>query len=288
MKNQLISLPALLISGTLILGFTSCKKESSDIVSPTSEVSSAQSFNLAETEDNNVQIMADQAQSEGNVNLRMQPVDNSSVDLITSCAVITRDTASTPKKITIDFGTGCPNAHGDIRKGKIITTYTGKYRDAGTVIHITTENYYVNSNKIDINKTVTNNGLNDNGNYTFSIHSVRTVLYTDGTTSTSTADKTREWIAGASTPHDFTDDVFRVTGTASHISRTGVVYDATTITPLIRKVDCHQFVSGDVKIVRHALKTRYCVIDYGTGECDDTATVTLDNGKAYTIDLKLH
>lgn len=288
MKKQLISLPALLISGTLILGFSSCKKDVIDDVNPTSEVSSAQSLNTMETEDNNVQIMADQAESGGDVNLRMQPVDNSSVDLITSCAVITRDTASSPKVTTIDFGTGCTNAHGDTRKGKIIISHTGPYRDSGTVIHITTDNYYLNGNKININKTITNNGLNERGNLTITIHSVRTILYPDGTTSTSTFDKVREWLQGANTPRDFSDDVYRVTGSGTHISRSGVVYDATTITPLIRRVVCHQFVSGDVKIVRHALKTRYCVIDYGTGECDDTATVTLDNGKAYTIDLKLH
>lgn len=141
------------------------------------------------------------------INLRTAPVDNSSVDLITACATITRDTISTPRVITIDFGSGCTNGNGVTRKGKVIVSYTGKYRDTGTKIHITTENYYVNNNKVEIDRTITNNGLNGSGFYTFTIHSARHVTYPDGLSSNSTSDKVREWIAGADTPHIFSDDV---------------------------------------------------------------------------------
>lgn len=282
MRKQPISFKTFLVIGTMLLGFTSCKKESTD----TTEGLAAQSYNVAEVEDDNTQIMADQAESEGSVNLRTAPSENAAVDLITSCATVTRDTVSSPKVITIDFGTGCTNSNGVTRKGKIIVTYTGRYRDAGTVVHITSENYYVNDNKVDIDRTVTNNGTNDNGHYTFNIHSVRTVTYTDGTTSSSTADKVREWTAGSDTPRNFTDDVFSVTGTATHTSRAGILYDATTVSPLIRKVSCHQFVSGQVKIVRHGNRERFGTIDFGNGDCDDIATVTLDNGRTFSINLR--
>ncbi len=283
MKTFSISSKMLLIIAALTFGLTSCNK---DKLTDNAETIAAQNFNAAEVEDDNTQIMADQAESEGAVNLRMSPVDNSVVDLITGCAIVTRDTISTPRTITIDFGTGCTNANGVTRKGKIIATYTGRYRDAGTVVHIVSENYYVNDNKVDIDRTVTNQGTNDNGNLVFSIQAVRTLTFPDGSTSSSTVDKTREWVEGASTPRDFTDDVYKVTGTGTHTSKRGILYDATTITPLIRKVSCHQFVSGQAKIVRHGATDRFGVIDFGNGDCDDVATVTLDNGRTYSINLR--
>jgi len=281
-KQQLISFNGALIIAFVLLGLYSCKKENAD----TTEALAAQSYNIAEVEDDNTQIMADQAESEGSVSLRTAPTENMQVELITNCAIVTRDTVSSPRVITIDFGTGCTNTNGVTRKGKIIVTYTGRYRDISTVVHITSENYFVNDNKVDIDRTVTNNGINDNGHYTFSIHSVRNVTYADGTTSSSIADKVREWTTGADTPRNLADDEYTVTGTATHTSRAGILYDATTLTPLIRKVSCHQFVSGQVKIIRHGNRDRFGTIDFGNGDCDDIASLTLDNGRTFSINLR--
>lgn len=281
--NQLSKL--LLILVALTLSFTACNKNK---FTDDTDVTAAQNLNFAEIEDDNLQIMADQADENGEITgLRLSnPVDNSTVDIITGCAIITRDTLSSPKKITIDFGDGCTNNFGITRKGKIIVTYTGRYRAEGTVIHIVSENYFVNNNKVDIDRTVTNLGENNNGNLEFSVHSERMVTFTDGTNSSSTQNKTREWIAGSSTPRDFTDDVYKVTGVGTHTSKRGILYDVSTITPLIRKLSCHQFVSGEVKIVRHGNRDRFGIINFGTGECDNEATVTLDNGRSFTIDLR--
>ena len=122
MKTFSISSKMLLIIAALTFGLTSCNK---DKLTDNAETIAAQNFNAAEVEDDNTQIMADQAESEGAVNLRMSPVDNSAVDLITSCAIVTRDTISTPRTITIDFGTGCTGQDGRLRSGKVIVTYTG-------------------------------------------------------------------------------------------------------------------------------------------------------------------
>lgn len=283
MKKLLLMSKMLLLIGALTIGLISCKKNST---SEDAEVAAAQNFNVAEVEDDNTQIMADQAEANGSVSLRSSSTVTSSSDLLTSCAVVTRDTVSTPRTITIDFGTGCTNAHGTTRKGKLLISYTGRYRDEGTVIHIVSQDYYVNDNKVDIDRTITNQGLNNDGNYVFDIHAIRSVTFPGGETSSSTVDKTREWIEGASTPHVFEDDVYRVTGSGTHTSRRGIVYDASTVTPLIRKVDCHEFASGTVKIIRHGNRDRSAVIDFGDGTCDDEAVVTLDNGRTFTIDLR--
>ncbi len=282
MQKLILTSKLLLIIAIVTFGFTACQKNK---FNDESEASSAQNFNVAEVEDDNLQIMADQADINGEIDLR-QSATAQEANLL-GCAIVTKDSLSSPKKITIDFGTGCTNNNGVTRKGKILVTYTGRYRDAGTVIHITSEDYYVNANKVDINRTVTNNGANGNGNLTFSIVADRKVTFPDGTFSTSsTDDKTREWIEGSNTPRDFSDDVYKVTGTGTHSSKKGIVYDVRIETALTRKVACRQFTSGVVKIIRYGQRERYGVIDFGNGDCDDEATVTLDNGRTYTISLR--
>ncbi|MFN8281952.1 MAG: hypothetical protein U0U67_01995 [Chitinophagales bacterium] len=282
MQKLILMSKLLLIIAVVTIGFTACQKNK---LNDETEAASAQNFNAAEIEDDNAQIMADQAESNNAIDLR-QSAAAQEANLL-GCATVTKDSLSSPKKITIDFGSGCTNANGVTRKGKIFVTYTGAYRAAGTVIHITSEDYYVNSNKVDIDRTVTNNGENAAGHLTFSIVANRKVTFTDGTFSTSsTDDKVREWMEGSNTPHDFSDDVYKVTGTGTHTSRKGIVYDVSILTALTRKVSCHQFTAGDVKIIRHGQRDRYGVIDFGNGDCDDEATVTLDNGRVYTISLR--
>lgn len=281
MKKIHLTFNKLFIAGALLVSFTACNKNDSTEL----EAIAAQNLNLVEIEDDNSQLMADQAEASGTVSgLRLSAPANSSDIILGDCAIVTRDTASTPKKITIDFGTGCTGRNGVVRKGKIIVTHTGRYRAPGTVIHIVSENYYVNNNKVDIDRTVTNQGENTDGHLVFTIHSERHVTFTDGLSCSSTVDKTREWIEGESTP-EFADDIYKVTGTGTHTSKRGIVYDVTTLTPLIRKVNCHEFVSGEVKIVRNGNRTRFGVINFGTGDCDDVATVTLDNGRTFEINL---
>lgn len=285
MKKLNLNSKMLLIIAFLTISFAACsKKNNTDEI----EATAAQSLNFAEIEDDNLQIMADQAEEKGEISdLRLsKPVDNSTVDIITGCATITKDTLSSPKKITIDFGNGCTNSNGVKRAGKIFVTYTGNYRAEGTVIHIVSENYFVNNNKVDIDRTVTNLGENNNNNLEFSVQSTRMVTFTDGTSSSSTQNKTREWIAGSNTPRDFTDDIYKVTGTGTHTSRRGILYDVSTITALTRKLSCQQFVSGELKIIRNGNRERFGVINFGAGECDNEATVTLDNGRVFTIDLR--
>lgn len=276
----------LLIIAILTFGFTACSKKKTAL--DDYEVAAAKNLNTAEIEDDIIQTIADQAATTGDItNLRVN-TNSISADNVLGCATVTRDTLATPKKITVDFGTtGCENRFGDIRKGKLIITYTGSYTAVGTEIHIVSENYYVNENKIDIHRTITNLGENTNGNLEFAIQSERVVTFPDGVTSRSTtANKTREWISGRNTPLNFSDDVYKVTGTATHTSKRGILYDVTTITPLTRIVSCREFVSGEMKIIRHGRTDRYGFINFGNGDCDNTATVTLDNGSSYNIDLR--
>ena len=64
-------------------------------------------------------------------------------DLETTCIdTIIVDTLASPRTVLIDFGQdNCVSADGKIRKGQIQVTYTGRYREPGTVITITPLTY---------------------------------------------------------------------------------------------------------------------------------------------------
>ncbi len=205
------------------------------------------------------------------------------------CATVTLDTVSNPKSITVDFGATpclCDQWDGLYRQGIIKATWTGGFKDAGTVITTVTSNYYrgVSANEMDkyeINKTTTNMGLNQNNNPSFHVAGTVNITYFTGETANWNIDKIREWTQGVNTP-DINDDVFLITGTVTGTNRNSIAVTSTTTTPLMRN-SCNWFVSGVVEITRGNLPTM--TVDFGNGNCDDQATVTV-NGQTKTITLK--
>jgi hypothetical protein len=280
MQKLILTSKLLLIIAVVTFGFTACQKNK---FTDETDVKGSENLAFHEAADDDAQLAADEAfQNESVENLRTIATNDDAQ--ILGCAIVTKDTVL--KKITIDFGTGCTGVNGRVRKGKILVSYTGRYRNAGSIITITSDNYYVDGNKVDIERTVTNNGTNGNGNYTFTIVSHRMVTHTNGNTSESHVNKVREWTEGSTTPGLFSDDVYKVTGTGTHTSQNGILYDVSTLTDLTRKVSCHQFTAGELKIIRHGQRDRTAIINFGNGTCDGTALVTLDNGRTFTINLR--
>ena len=65
--------------------------------------------------------------------------------------------------IIVDFGNGIPDdclSYGKERRGRVIITFTGPYRDSLSIIRTTFDHYYVNNNWIQGERIVTNNGRN--------------------------------------------------------------------------------------------------------------------------------
>lgn len=184
-----------------------------------------------------------------------------------------------PNTMTIDFGTSCTGYLGIERSGKIIATFTGPYAEAGTVITVVPEDYYVNGNKVEGTKTVTNLGLNDDGNLYFEVI-VADALITlaTGETISWESSRVRTWIAGNGTP-EIEDDVYSISdGIAAEyavtgINRNGTPFSAHIAEPLIRALDCRWMKSGVLEIYPEGFETRS--IDYGDGTCDNTATLTV-------------
>lgn len=106
---------------------------------------------------------------------------------------------STPQSpqgvITIDFGTGCEDERGNIRKGKIIITYNGRRFFPGSSIVTTFDGYEINGIMIEGVRTLTNvtGSLEENPTFTITIVGGK-ITWPDGTIATREVNRTREWV----------------------------------------------------------------------------------------------
>lgn len=201
---------------------------------------------------------------------------------VLGCATVIVDTVSSPHKIIVDYGpTNCTCGDGRQRRGKIITTFTGKYRDAGTVITHTTSNYFVNDYQILGTKTVTNMGTNSSGHLYYNISVSGSVIKPGGGTITWSSTRVREWIAGEST-WVLSDDVYLITGNGSGTNASGTNFTVSITSPLRVELSCPRIVSGIIELTPDGKPTR--TLNYGSGTCDNQATVTI-NGNTYNITL---
>jgi hypothetical protein len=203
------------------------------------------------------------------------------------CATLTItpfDTVTWPKTLTIDFGTSnCLCEDLKYRRGKIIATLTGRYRDSATVITVNLDNYYVNDNHIEGNKTITNLGhigtYGGGNNLKYRIVVTNAKITTIDGIITWESTRYREWIEGESTTWPaWQDDVYRITGSASGIDINGNSYTVNIINGLRVALDCRWIESGTIEIAPAGLAVR--TLDFGTGDCDNQATVSI-NGVTY-------
>lgn len=200
----------------------------------------------------------------------------------TPCSVIiTHDTTSNPKVLTVDYGTSnCDCNDGKTRRGKIITTYTGAYLAPGTVITHTTDNYYVNDIKIEGTKTVTNMGLNNNNQPYFNVQIDGQATLTSGNVVDYTSTRVRTWNSGFTTPLNRLDDIYDISGNATAVYSTGGGYTANTTTPIRIQVGCSFPTQGVLEMTPVNKSTR--TINYGDGNCDAQFTVTV-NGNTFNF-----
>lgn len=256
---------------------TSCKKSQD---TPNGDTTISQDEAFAESTFDNVTSIADEAYDLGTNNLKSGSDDRV---FLGPCATVTLDTTSMPYVLTIDFGEeNCLCNDGRYRRGKILVSFTGRYRHPGTVITTGFDNYFVNDNQVDGTKVLTNMGTNDSGHPYFTI-SVTGVIYKalDGGTVSWNSERVREWIEGYETGNKW-DDVYLITGYANGIRPNGNTWETEIINDLRVELNCKYIVSGTVEIRPEGLSAR--LLDFGDGECDNIATIIID-GVTYTIFL---
>jgi len=194
------------------------------------------------------------------------------------------DSVSFPKTITIDFGTGFTGKRGNVLKGKLIVVISDKMWKANSSKTITFNNFYVNDNKVSGSKTVTYKGLTTTKHSYWTISVNDTINRKDGATVTWISERTRELVDNNSTPLIWADDKYSITGVSSGVNAKGKAYSMVidSNNPLIIYNNYPHFVQGIVTVTS---ETRTATFNYGNGEKDNLATVTI-NGKTKEISLK--
>ncbi len=268
----------------ILLALFSCKKETKQENPTTDEITAASENALASNMFDDVYKQVDNSSA---VTKDSCGGKKSLAGIMSSCATITLgqgefDLTTWPKHITVDFGTtGCQGNDYRTRKGKVLYTTTGWMRDSGTVVTVTTDNYYVDGYKVEGSKTITNNGRNSNNHLSYHVVVTNGVItHPDGTHHTWATDRTTEWLDGEPTWLNPWDDKFSTKGSANGTTTTGATYTITidNSNPLITQFGCRWIQQGILTLVvaTHPSIT----INYGAGICDPNAIATV-NGVDY-------
>ena len=269
MKKIFLTTAMLFIAVFALLNFSACKRNNdSSAVDATS------------VEDNSL--------AEKHFDLMYNEVDDASVSSgIGSRArkyKISIDTSVSPRVMTLDYGDSNVLCDDYVyRRGKIVVTWTGRYKDVGTIITITPLNFYQNDNHIEGTKIVTNIGRKDNMNLTWKIEVAGKITDIAGATFTWNSLRYRTWIAGELTKLIRLDDKYQITGSYTGTNRKGVTFNVTILSPLLVELNCkYHITQGKMEIIDANNAARKIEVDFGNGTCDNVGTYTV-NGVTKTF-----
>jgi len=207
------------------------------------------------------------------------------------CATVTLSSTNDTWTRTIDFGTqGCALPNGNIVKGKIIISFSKNFTTPTKTISYTLEGFYHNGKLIEGSKTITHELKTSD--LLATIHPVTThsidvkITFPDGKIYTRTGTRVREMVEGFTTISIWEDNVFKVWGYNITTFPNGSKYTCTIqkTQPLLIKMSCKRPfpVSGIVDILKNDATA---TLDYGNGDCDNLATMTI-NGVSKEIVLR--
>ena len=188
-----------------------------------------------------------------------------------------------PKTVTIDFGAGC-EVKGHLRKGKIITVYTGRLHVPGNKAVTSFDNFSIDTFKIEGKHTVQNTttpGSNERS-FTRIVENARITNINNGNWCSWNGSRKMTQLEGNGTPFFPIDDVFSITGSRNTECSGGKSRSSEIVEPLIKKFTCKWIVKGVVKI---SLNGTVGLLNFGDGACDNKATLTVD-GVSRPISLR--
>lgn len=282
---------AFLLLGTLTL--TACKKEKSTAQDETTTMENTENNMEAQAAfddvfDNSMGIGAESGEDlgiTGSIGIygRMEGGNYSGRVDSNRCFTITvmpQQQGVFPKTVTIDFGAGCTAPNGRVRKGKIITVFTGKMREPGSKATTTFEGYQVDSMSVTGTHEVVNNSSSSNKIFTIRVIDGK-LTWNSGRWVKWNNTRTVTQIEGNGTAFWPLDDVFSITGAGTGENSKGRSWGHEVVEPLIRKFTCAWTTKG---VVRISFNQTNGLLDFGNGDCDNKATLTV-NGRVKIITL---
>jgi len=198
------------------------------------------------------------------------------------CATVTATASGGTWEAVVDFGTtGCQMPNGNILKGIIAISGTTDFAAMSQTINYSFEDFYHNNRLIEGDRHVVRVLENENGNPQSTIELDLSVTFANGAVATRQGERVWEWIEGVNTMFNPLDNVYLVTGmwitTFPDNSLTTEIS-----TPLRVEITCPHIVEGSVNF---STNSNALVLDYGDGNCDNTATVSINGGEESTIFL---
>lgn len=196
------------------------------------------------------------------------------------CATVTSSGDEYPKEIVIDFGEGCVGRHGEIRTGKIIITMSADILEEGAEYKVVYEDVTMGGRLVEHTSLMTNQGPDSEGHWVITSSVDHVTTYEDGSLSSRKLTGASEWLSGFGTMEP-DDDIFLRTGSGTVITSEGEEFTREITTPLLFDRSCLYIKSGVVELNKNGSEV---IIDFGGGECDQWATVTID-GETEEVDL---
>jgi len=278
-----------------ILALTSCSKDTNPATTEANVTNNdiAASQKMDNAIDDVSFIADDQYEvSEGSM---MGKIDGGYLSMMPGCVSIS-DLGSTTsvKVLTITFGTTTSPCvfRGRSIKGQIVLTRTIGMTFP-KIMTITYTDFYINDNKLEGMSTWKREMLGVDATLhpktTFTMTGMK--LTTSEGVYTRNGERIREMTAGFSTRMSPTDDVHSTYGAFTTTFPNGTTLNSliATATPLVHKTACSfqqvpmPFpVSGILKLTKNL---HNATIDYGTGDCDNLAMLSIDGGVATPITL---
>lgn len=207
--------------------------------------------------------------------------------ILPECATVTTVVSGSTWTRTIDFGTtGCQYHNGAMLRGQIIISGSTNFSQSPYVWTYSFSNFYYNNILVEGTKTLSRTVQATN--YLATPHPVvlinldLTITFPNTNVYDRTGTRTRELIEGYDTPLLFHDNVYLITGSWSTVgTNSSHVSTISGADPFRVEIDCqYKLVSGVLSIVRN---NHTAVLDYGDGNCDNTATISIDGATPYTF-----
>lgn len=198
-----------------------------------------------------------------------------------TCAEVSRTGDKAAGSLRIDFGDGCTDKRGRVRRGAIVITYSGVWSEAGSSWSVSFENYFINDVNIAGTRKVKNIST-DTLRRRFQVDlEDGTATWPDGRIARRRLNHIREHERGNN------NILLRliIYGTAEGNHRNGRGYQIEILEPLVYERACAAEgviipVKGK-KLIKHG--NRQITVDYGDGTCDNVVTLINVNGRTKEI-----
>jgi len=260
--------------------FTACKKESTTETDPTIEatfeLTADQATSEFMTEDDN-DILMESAEDRGILgNFAPNPIEP---DNFLPCATMTVTPAvGFPKTIRMTFDSTCVTLRGVRRSGVVQVVISDTLRRAGSTAVMTFENYFVNRFKREGVHTWSNTSEPGIRRWRRTVVGGK-ITGPGGRFWLHESDKIVTQTAGVGTPQRL-DDVFSIRGNNSVTNPQGATRTAEITSPLQKKVSCANIDSGRI---RFEGPNHFAILDYGNGDCDRIAMISINGQPPRTI-----